>query len=187
MLFTKSTILALYSVCLASGANAVAVKPRYPQDPQCGEDPVVKCYGKDKGVSQGLKLDDIFYVARIYRNAAIDGLKKNTHTYLVLPPDGTCGQVGHNFHEANINLEFKHIHPEKNTWVSYFDIAHALDGFLANGTNGYDGSLYWYCQNGGGEMAITPNYDLAAYNSKGYKENGCTPEGAYIKLEKAYE
>ncbi|KAG5931685.1 hypothetical protein E4U53_001651 [Claviceps sorghi] len=152
--------------------------PFTPRRSPCGETTERICYGVDGGHPQGLKVDDVKYVADYLRHVgeSNDGAAQ----FWNMPAGPDCAEWTLPVPGAGSVLALaKHIDPAVNSSVLYEDLARAVDGG--------DEALLGGCGADGGQVGVEANLLDPLYHTKEYVASGAVPRGVLVKLVRAPE
>ncbi|KAK3302832.1 uncharacterized protein B0T15DRAFT_538348 [Chaetomium strumarium] len=174
---------ALPVMVLATGPRAPpkAVRSTYTQSrDSCTETQFLVCYGPNGGQAQNLSTDDIAYAAAYLRwHAAHLG-----DPLWAMPPETSCSEWTIPIPNPNTLLVLaKHVSPEVDSSVTYYDLARTIDGGGPDGTAlERAASLLGSCGANGGQMGVTVNANDPAYHMPDYVSSGAKQEGIIVKL-----
>ncbi|KAM0326098.1 hypothetical protein ACHAQA_006691 [Verticillium albo-atrum] len=182
---SKVLSLATLGVALASvvSAHPAEPAPAFLQTRQsCVEGKTKICYGVSGGVSQGLDVEELEYLASYLR--FVGQSNSGLNAFYHMPTATTCQEWAIPLPDGATTLVLaKHVSPFVKSSVLYEDIASTIDGG-EEATSAQRSKALIGCAKNGGQMGVAVNTANAAYKSAEFKASKAKADGIVIKLVK---
>jgi hypothetical protein len=105
----------------------------------------------------------------------------------MMPPETGCSEweipILYLGYPGSLLVLAKHVSPQTNSAVTYYDLARTIDGGGPNSpATERAASLLGACGENGGQMGVKINASDPAYHKPDYVSNGMEQEGIIVKL-----